>query len=831
MFEPDNRDREGRARSLLSLGPESRGRHAAGPSGSTSQRDNTRETDAAARHRLARARREAAPSPLLEALADKPREKVSPVDDRPERTARGLRAVLSERLLGGRPIRDTHVPAEDRGEPGSLPHDSDMRHPEMAPPSEMFVPREHLAATQNDQIWRPLIDPMKVIGGVIDSRLLIASTTVLGAMLGVAIALSTPKKYEALTEILVDPRDLQLVERDVTGPGLPSDTALAVVENQVRVMTSGSVLNEVVDKLNLENDPEFNGRAGGGLGIGNLVADLRSLLSRRDAGPDDARRRSITINHLADALSVERGGKTFVVAVGVKTEDPEKSALIANTMADVFLQTYGKIQADTAGRATDELTSRLDELRSGVEDAERKVETFKAEHDLVDAQGKLITDDEILKLNEQLSVARARTLELNAKAASSKGVNVDSAVTGTLPEELTSNVMIELRAQYAALRQEANKLAVRLGPRHPERLAIEAQIDGERSQIAAEIRRIVSSTQTELKRAVQLEQELSARLAQLKVRQGSVSADQVTLRELEREAAAKRAVYEAFLLRAKQTGEQKDINTANISVISKAYPPLDPTGPSRSMIALTGLFLGMFAGIGMGATRGALRSLRDRTEGRQDPPSRQPPPRPGPVGPTGGSGGHGRREDDGRDGAAPSRSDSDGSDPVRPPRWRKAFRGRIGAGPQPDEREAGTPDGARASSPSQSPAVPVETPSPGPLAQQPAPYPPALMHQPTAVPGHYPMPYGAWLPPHPHFPMPVYPTVQGFPYAPVPVSSQAYPPRWVESAPIEPRYRREWSFDEMPAEAPGTIEEIRDSLRDFREALHELTEFRARRYR
>ena len=73
-----------------------------------------------------------------------------------------------------------------------------------------------------------------------------------------------------------------------------------------------------------------------------------------------------------------------------------------------------------------------------------------------------------------------------------------------------------------------------------------------------------------MKRAVQLEQELAARLAQLKVRSGDVSSELVTLRELERDATAKRAVYESYLLRARETGEQKDVNTANISVISEA---------------------------------------------------------------------------------------------------------------------------------------------------------------------------------------------------------------------------------------------------------------------
>ncbi|TIX63149.1 MAG: succinoglycan biosynthesis protein exop, partial [Mesorhizobium sp.] len=330
----------------------------------------------------------------------------------------------------------------------------------------------------------------------------------------------------------------------------------------------------------------------------------------------DARRRALAVGNLAESLSVERGGKTFVISIGATTQNGEKSALIANTMTDVFLQTFGQIQSDTAGRATDELTARLDELRKGVEAAERKVEDYRATHDLVDAQGHLISDDQMLKLNEQLSVARARTLELNARAASARSLSVNSVLTGTLPEEINSNTMGELRAQYAALKQEADRAAVRLGPRHPELQALSAQLAGARDRIAGELQRIASSLQVDLKRSVQLEQDLASRLAQAKVQSGDVNSALVSLRELEREAAAKRSVYEAFLLRAKETGEQKDINTANINVISKAFAPLEAKGPSRAVMALAGLLLGFASGVGLGAMRGAYESLHETATSR-----------------------------------------------------------------------------------------------------------------------------------------------------------------------------------------------------------------------
>src|SRR5690606_39796062 len=117
---------------------------------------------------------------------------------------------------------------------------------------------------------------------------------------------------------------------------------------------------------------------------------------------------------------------------------------------------------------------------------------------------------EILRLGEQVSAARARTVELNARAASTRDANVDSIVTGSLPEQFSSPSLSELRARHAASRQQLDRLSVKLGPRHPERLAAEAEVEATRQEIANELRRVAAALQTELKRAVAKEQQLAA---------------------------------------------------------------------------------------------------------------------------------------------------------------------------------------------------------------------------------------------------------------------------------------------------------------------------------
>ena len=82
----------------------------------------------------------------------------------------------------------------------------------------------------------------------------------------------------------------------------------------------------------------------------------------------------------------------------------------------------------------------------------------------------------------------------------------------------------------------------------------------------------------------------------------------VQLRELERDAASKSAIYEAFLSRARQVTEREQIDTTNVRVISTAVPPPARSWPPRMVIllgagAVGGFMLGLFLAVVLGVAR------------------------------------------------------------------------------------------------------------------------------------------------------------------------------------------------------------------------------------
>ncbi|MFD1200219.1 GumC family protein [Brucella gallinifaecis] len=456
--------------------------------------------------------------------------------------------------------------------------------------------------------WKPLIDPRAAFEVVRGARKLLIATTLLGGIIATLYALTIPQMYVASTDLLVDPRNIKTVGTELTPGQLPTDASLAIAESQARMLDSSSVLLKVIKQADLTKDPEFNGSFVP-TGIAGFFAQLKNLWETKTTSDGQALETRVLYN-LYDSITIGRDPKTFIYSIAVKTRNPEKSAEIANLIGSVFQEELDSVQSDAARRNAEELSKRLADMRANVEAAEKAAADFRATRDLVDVDGKLISDSDLARLNDQLTNQRAETMRAQARVQVLNDTNTGSVIAGTLPEDLRSNTLTALRAQYALASQNANSASSQLGPRHPQFIQLQSQKQTVLNDIDAELRRIRASLQVEVARSVQQEKDLSARLAQLKSQLANSNNDRVKLRELEREATTLRSVYEAFLLRTRETSEQEGITTTNVRVISEARPPLDPAGSSRKLIVIAGLIAGFMVGLLITAVRNFGRLVR-----------------------------------------------------------------------------------------------------------------------------------------------------------------------------------------------------------------------------
>ena len=342
------------------------------------------------------------------------------------------------------------------------------------------------------------------------------------------------------------------------------------------------MLRRVINAELLNRDPEFVGQSSW-LGGARYGDDLLAAL-----------------NALKRAVQVKRAERTYVVDVSVTSRDPAKAARIANAIAQAYLAEQTDVRSDAARQISQSLSARLTELKDRVRQAEDRVETYKAHNNILGASGQLVNEQQLSELNNQLGMARARTAAAKARLDQIEHVRIPKEEIGAFPEAVQSQTITALRTQYAEIMRREAEQMTSLGARHPAVIEIQAQAERLRHMIEDEVHRIALSARSEYESARANEAALAANLERLKGNAVTTNEAMVTLRELERDVAASRAVYELFLVRARETGEQERLDTKNIRVISRADPPLRRSfPPSNTLLAVGALLIGVCAGTGI----------------------------------------------------------------------------------------------------------------------------------------------------------------------------------------------------------------------------------------
>src|SRR5580693_8004212 len=92
-------------------------------------------------------------------------------------------------------------------------------------------------------------------------KVAIAMAGLICACAAVAIGKSLAPKYAATAQLYVDPRELQLVDHELTPRAQDISGLSMVVESQARLITSNSVLLRVIQDTGIDKDPEFGGES------------------------------------------------------------------------------------------------------------------------------------------------------------------------------------------------------------------------------------------------------------------------------------------------------------------------------------------------------------------------------------------------------------------------------------------------------------------------------------------------------------------------------------------------------------------------------------------
>ncbi len=442
-------------------------------------------------------------------------------------------------------------------------------------------------------------------------KLTVLATLLLFLAGGVLYILVTPPRYLASTSMLIDPRLGKTVGADPLMPGFVPDGS--AMDSQIKLFTSQTVLSRVAETTKLKDVPEFNGSE-------------RSLLQRLFHPRSDSDE-GVDLRALEEAITIKRPERTYVVGIDVLAGSPKLAADIANAITKAYTEDQISSRVESArgdsSFVKDKLTSLSDQLR----EAEMKAEAYKVEHNIVDSNGLRSNEQQVADLTKALGDARAK--ESDAKAALSE---IDSmAKSGHLDaisEALRSQTIERLRQSQAETDQTVAKLAMTLGPNHPELKEAKAKANEIKVLIRAELTRLKMSAQQDFQAARLHERQIASGVDKLKAQSADMNRAMVPLEALDRNVRMLRASYDRFS-KVDDSLAQQEGETPPGRVIAVARPPVSPARPKKSLVGAISFAAGLFFGLAAAFFAESLSAPPQAAH--YFPQEREPEPDPAPL--------------------------------------------------------------------------------------------------------------------------------------------------------------------------------------------------------
>lgn len=443
---------------------------------------------------------------------------------------------------------------------------------------------------------------------------LILFVTVLALATSLIYLRMTPPTYTGQVKVLFGNSKPQFGQQQSILADSPLDRAQ--LESQLQILRSKAILVSVINQLKLAEDPDFNPST---QPLARLFGWAKAFFGaepdRQDVqptgGPD------ALVAAFEDRLVIGRVGFSNVIEIRYNSSDPKRAADVANALANAYIvdQLNAKFEANRT--ATTWLHERLRDLGQQALTAERAVNAFRSQNNIVAAGGRLIDEQQVTDLNSRLVAARAQTsdaltrlnkfqaiLRSNDVEAISTNANLDASVSDTLSSPIINN----LRQQYLDYARRETEWSARFGRDHLAVVNLRARMRDMRTSILDEVRRLAEANRSDYEAARQRQEDVEKQLAQAVAQFRTTNSAESTLRELETNARGYRSLYESFLQRYMGAVQQESFPITEARIISPASPPRGKSKPKATLI----LALGLFGGLALGTVMGLLRDIMDR---------------------------------------------------------------------------------------------------------------------------------------------------------------------------------------------------------------------------
>ncbi len=443
-------------------------------------------------------------------------------------------------------------------------------------------------------------------------RVLIAVLVVAATIAALLVTRLMTPLYEAEAGIMFNPRELTLIGATTQqGTMLPSEEAAR--KNYIAIVRSRGVAEAVVDRLQLDKLPEFNPTLRPPSQIQILADRTRAVVadwaspvlaflpesmakndtSWRNEELTQERLRDEIINRFLRRLETSSSDASRVIGIRFLSEDRERAALIANTVAEQFIIRKRDQELAGAEVLSTNLTQEVADLNREIQEAERKVDERRLALGIHSDASMKALNDRMAELSRQLTAATAERVRTEAQFAEAQQIR-NSGDAASAAQVLGSPLIQRLQEASAMASSRLAQLQLRYNDQHPQMIAARSELRDIRAKITEEVGKIQNSRYNSVAIAKANETGLRQQMEQLKTQMTKASESEVDIAVLEREVEAKRTLMPQLTARLNNANAQIDYlrhNGADTQVISQAVVPRFASHPPVLAIMATAVLL------------------------------------------------------------------------------------------------------------------------------------------------------------------------------------------------------------------------------------------------
>lgn len=424
----------------------------------------------------------------------------------------------------------------------------------------------------------------------------ILGTIVTCVALGLVLTLLTAPTYTATSQIEISREQKKITNVE----GVDSSQGgqdLEFYETQYALLKAPSLAERVVRTLDLVHADYFFAGSGVKLDPKKFGETKGSPLTQQQIERREKRAEAILLKNVL----IEPVRRSRLVKVNYTSENPDLSALIANTWTQQFIKSSMDRNFASTADARRFLEDRLTALKAKLEESERASVTYATNKGIVALE---TTRDSGGKMVGQRTLAAADLEALNASLseAISERIAAQSRAMGggdASPEALGNAAISDLRRQRGEAASDYAKLLVQFDPGYPAARALQEKIRSLDQAISRETSRVSSSRSQAYREAVAKETRLRGEVAKLRTELDTQQRDSIQYGIYQREADTNRQLYDALLQRYKEIGVAGTVGVNNIAIVDRADVPTTPSAPSLPKNIALALLIGIVLAAGL----------------------------------------------------------------------------------------------------------------------------------------------------------------------------------------------------------------------------------------